>query len=197
MQATNIHATADTSEAASFNRKAILKFRETLVLDPRHPVARAAIGHSYYLLDDFPQAIKWFEASIKTASNKTELDLAANYRELGLSRIGTNDMEGGYKDLRKSFRLSAINEPQDSLAIKQVTAQDLSSLGQQAFYYGDGYDSEGQTQKGRDYHEAGVNMLLLAYAIDTTRKDVAQLIVGKASKLGNTRLAMKYKKLAY
>jgi tetratricopeptide (TPR) repeat protein len=191
LQATNLHATADTVRASSFNRKAILKFREALKLDPTHPIARAAIGHSYYLLDDFPTAIRWFEAS-----NKIDTASVASYRELGLSRIGTGAIDKGWADLRTAFRLDSVNGADKLAETKHVTVSDLLSLGQQVFSYGEAYTVEDEPKKGRDYQEVAVNMLLIGYSIEPTRKDVAKVIAAYAQKLKNERLRAKYAQLA-
>ena len=52
----------DATKASALERKAIEKYRQTLQLDSTYGMVRAALGHSYYLLDEYPQAIQWFEA---------------------------------------------------------------------------------------------------------------------------------------
>lgn len=182
---------ADTARASRLERQAINKYRQALEVDSTHRMVRATLGHSYYVLNDFPTAIKWFEAS-----NKVDTASVASYRELGICRLGTGDIEGGCADLRTAFRLDSVNGPAKLIETKTITADDLASLGQLVFSYGEGYAAQGELAKARDYQEVGVNILLVGYAVQSTRKDIARLIAERAKKLRNESLQAKYMRLA-
>jgi tetratricopeptide (TPR) repeat protein len=181
----------NAEQAVELEKQAIAKYLQTLKVDSTHRMVRATLGHSYYVLNDFSTAIKWFEAS-----NKVDTASVASYRELGICRLGTGDIEGGWADLRTAFRLDSVNGPAKLTETKTITVDDLSSLGQQVFSYGEGYAAQGEPEKGRDYREAGVNILLVGYSIQSTRKDVARLIAEDAKKLHNEPLRVKYTQLA-
>ncbi|RYU84262.1 tetratricopeptide repeat protein [Hymenobacter persicinus] len=161
----------DTAQARPLERQAIGKYQETLGLDSTHRLVRSALGHSYYLLDKYPQAITWFEAS-----NKVDTASAPSYRELGLSRISQGDIQQGWADLQKAFRLAPGSD------IKAVTADDLYNLGRRAFAYGEAYAAGGEAGKGTAYQKYAVSVLQMAYSTDPTRKDVAQTLADLAAR---------------
>jgi tetratricopeptide (TPR) repeat protein len=181
----------NATKSVKLEKQAIAKYLQTLQVDSSHLMVRATLGHSYYLLNNFPVAIKWFEAS-----NKVDTASVASYRELGICRLGTGDIEGGWADLRTAFRLDSVNGPAKLAETKTITADDLASLGQQMFSYGEKYAAQGEPAKARDYQEAAVNILLVGYSLQSTRKDIARLIAERAKKLHNEPLRVKYTQLA-
>ena len=181
----------DVAKAALLERKAINKYRQTLQLDSAHGMVRAALGHSHYLMDEYPQAIKWFEAS-----NRIDTASVAVYRELGICRIAMNQCEPGWQDLQTSFRLDSLSGAGSLAETKKVTADDLYNLGCQAFENGEGYDQQGKVEEGRSFKEFGLNILFIAYAVESSRKDIAKAIAGRAGKLGDVARQRKYAKLS-
>jgi len=155
----------NATKSTELEKQAIAKYLQTLQVDSSHLMVRATLGHSYYLLNDFPTAIKWFEAS-----NKVDTASVASYRELGICRLGTGDIEGGWANLRTAFRLDSVNGPTKLAETKTITADDLANLGQQMFSYGEGYAAQGEPAKARDYQETAVNILLVGYSLQSTRK---------------------------
>ncbi|TVT37388.1 hypothetical protein FNT36_23615 [Hymenobacter setariae] len=169
-------------KAIALNRQAIDKFKETLIIDSTHFGARGALGHSYYLLGDFKEAINWFEKS-----NVIDDKSAGNSRELGLSRINLGQIEAGYKDLTKAFKLDKSEE------IRSITADDLYDIGKLAFEYSAEYSKRGEAKKGANYQEFSLTVLKMAYDIDENRKDIAATLVEFADKAGEKELADKYR----
>ncbi|GAB2961174.1 hypothetical protein GCM10027048_31540 [Hymenobacter coalescens] len=165
-------ALADTAVAHGLERQAIAKYHEALQLDSMHRLARAALGHSYYLLDRYPEAIRWFEAS-----NRLDSTSAPNYRELGLSRISLGQIAPGWADLQRAYRLD------NSAQIRTVTADDLYHLGVRAFNYGEGYEAGGELAKGLAYKKYAVSVLQMAYVSDRSRKDVGQKLAELAARV--------------
>lgn len=181
----------DAAKAGALERKAIEKYRQTLQLDSAHGMVRAALGHSYYLLDEYPQAIQWFEAS-----NRVDTASVAAYRELGICRIALNQCAPGWQDLQTAFRLDSLSGQGRLAETKKVTADDLYNLGCQAFGYGETYGRQGEQEKSRGFKEFGLNVLFLAYAIESSRKDIAQAIAERTGKLGDIARQKKYARLA-
>jgi tetratricopeptide (TPR) repeat protein len=161
---------ADTAQAHALERQAIEKYHETLQADSTHPMARAAMGHSYYLLDKYPEAIRWFEAS-----NKVDSASAPSYRELGLSRISLGEVEPGWADLQRAFHLDTTQK------IRAVTADDLYGLGQRAYQFGEVYQAGGNATKGQQYKQYAVAVLQMAYATDRSRKDIGKTLAELAA----------------
>lgn len=181
----------DVTKAAALERKAIEKYRQTFQLDSAHGMVRAALGHSYYLLDEYPQAIRWFEAS-----NRIDTASVAAYRELGICRIAMNHCEPGWQDLQTAFRLDSLNGKDRLAETKKITTDDLYHLGSQACGYGETYDRQGEREKGRGFEELGLNALFMAYAIDSSRKDIATAIAEHTGQLGDSARQKKYARLA-
>ena len=181
----------DATKAAASERKAIEKYRQTLQLDSTHGIVRAALGHSHYLLDEYPQAIQWFEAS-----NRLDTASVAVYRELGICRIAMNQRELGWNDLQNAFRLDSLSVTGSLAETKMRTADDLYNLGCQAFGYGETCDQQGKVEEGRSFKESGLNSLFMAYDIDSARKDIAKAIAERTGKLGDIALQKKCLKLS-
>lgn len=181
----------DAIKAADLGRKAVEKYQQTLQMDSTHKIARSALGHSYYLLDEYPQAIHWFEAS-----NRIDTASVAAYRELGICRIAMNQDEAGWNDLQHAFRLDSLYGQGSLAETKRITADDLYSMGCQAFEYGETYDEQGQADKGRGFKEFGTNILFMAYSIESSRKEIAKAIAERTGKLGDAKLQKKYLELS-
>lgn len=181
----------NAATAAILERKAIAKYQQTLQIDSSHRMARATMGHSYYLLDEYPQAIQWFEAS-----NRLDTTSVAVYRELGICRIAMNQTEQGWNDLQNAFRLDSSSATGNLAETKKITADDLSAFGCQAFEHGETYDQQGKSEEGRGFKEFGLNILFMAYDIDPARKDIAKAIAERTGKLGDVALQKKYLKLS-
>src|SRR4051812_33161468 len=58
----------NNEKAVDLNRQSIEKFKETLQIDPTHPIARSAIGHGLYLNRQYSEAIQWFQQANKISS---------------------------------------------------------------------------------------------------------------------------------
>ena len=172
-------------KADSLNKQSIEKFKETLKLDSTHPLVRSALAHGFYVDKQFKEAIYWFDQA-----NKLNGEAAANYREMGLSKINLGQITEGKADINKAFSMDTTKE------IKEITIQDLVNVGQLAFEYGDGYIQQGEPDKGKAYKEFSVGVLMLAFEYDKTKKDVALTIADFASKLGDKETSTKYKALA-
>ncbi|WP_100337398.1 hypothetical protein [Hymenobacter chitinivorans] len=181
----------DAAKAAALERRAIAKYEQTLALDSTHGMVRAAMGHSYYLLDDYKNAVQWFEAS-----NRIDTASVAAYRELGICKIALNRTEEGWNDLQTAFRLDSLSGTGRAAETKRITADDLYNMGCKAFAYGETYAVQGEAAKATGFKEFGLNILFLAYGIESSRKDIAAGIAERAGKLGDTARQQKYRKLA-
>ena len=178
-------AEADVTKAAGLERQAIQKYEQVLTVDSTHGLVRSTMGHSYYLLNDYAKAIKWFEAS-----NQVDTASASSYRELGIC------METGWNDLHTAFHLESISGATDTSEIKKITADELDGMGRQAFEYGGTYETQGEADKATRLKEYGMNILFMAYEIESSRKDIAKAIAERAEKMGDTARHDKYFKLS-
>jgi len=171
--------------ANELNSKPIEKYKETLTIDNNHKIARSALGHSYYLQRELKEGMHWFEQA-----NKLDTPTAENYRELGLCKINLGQISEGKTDLDKAFEMDKGSE------IKEITVLDLVDIGHLAFEYGDGYEAEGDKEKGLSYKRFSIGVLITAFNINETNKDVAKAISEYAEKIGDTNTMLKYKEIA-
>ena len=169
-------------KAASLNKQSIDKFKETFRLDSTHPIVRSALGHSLYIDKQFEEAIQWF-----IQANKINGEAAVNYREMGLCKINIGQIQEGKADIDKAFSIDTTKE------IRELTIQDLTDIGELAFQYGDGYIQQGEPEKGKNYKAFSIDVLILAFEYDKSRKDIALTIADFADKLGDKETANKYK----
>lgn len=178
-------AKGNYEKASELNKKSIEKFKETLGIDSTHRGARAALAQVLYMDKQFAESIYWFEQAIRTDG-----EVAANYRGLGLSKINLGKIQEGAADIDKAFSIDTTAE------IREVTIQDLTYIGDLAFSYGDGFIQQGEPKKGNDYKSFSIGALILAYEYDSTKKDIASKIAKYAEAIGEEKKAEKYKKLA-
>ena len=184
-------AETDVTKAAGLERQAIQKYEHVLTVDSTHGLVRSTMGHSYYLLNDYAKAIKWFETS-----NQVDTASASSYRELGICKIALNELETGWNDLHTAFHLESISGATDASEIKKITADELDGMGRQAFEYGETYETQGEADKATGFKEYGMNILFMAYEIESSRKDIAKAIAERAEKMGDTARHDKYFKLS-
>jgi hypothetical protein len=96
----------------------------------------------------------------------------------------------GRADLEKAFDMD--NGPE----IKEITILDLIDIGHLAFEYGEGYDAEGNKDKSLSYKRFALGVLITAYNIDVTKRDIAKTIFQFAEKIGDETTMLKYKEIA-
>ncbi|MBJ6109514.1 hypothetical protein JAO73_10845 [Hymenobacter sp. BT523] len=181
LDALRFYERGDYKNSEDANKKAILKFEQTLQIDSTHKGARSALGHSFYLIGEFRKAIIWFEKA-----NQIDEQTAPNLRELGLSKINLGQVPEGRQDLEKAFKLDTSQE------IRKITADDLYDIGKLAFEYGEDYIGQGESEKGKTYKLFSIDVLRLGFEIDNDRKDIARTIVVLANKIGDKTTAAKY-----
>lgn len=172
-------------KARELNVKAMEKYKEALRLDSTHRLVRSALGHSSYLQKDFAAGIYWFEQA-----NKLDTPMAVNYREMGLCKINLGRIPEGQRDLERAFVMDGGKK------IKDITVADLTDIGQLAFQYGEAYNAEGETAKGATYKRFSIGVLLTAFTIDTTKKEIAGMIADYAENIGEKPTADKYRAIA-
>jgi tetratricopeptide (TPR) repeat protein len=168
-------------KATMLNRQSISKFQQTLRLDSTHPLVRSALAHSLYIDQKFREAIIWFEQA-----NKINGNVAANYREMGLCKVNLGQIREGKSDIDKAFSMDTRKE------IKEITIQDLDDIGKLAFSYGDGYIKDGDTIKGKNYKSFSIDVLMLAFQYDSSKKQIALTIADYANKSGDKETSRKY-----
>jgi tetratricopeptide (TPR) repeat protein len=172
-------------KALEFNKQSIEKFKETLKLDSTHTAVRSALGHSLYIDKQFKEAIHWFEES-----NRLNGEQVQNYRELGLCKVNLGQIKLGKADIDKAFSMDKSKE------IRDLTLLDLADIGNLAFEYGQGYEKDGELEKGKNYKVFSIGVLMLVYEYDNSKKDIALKISDFADKIGDKETALKYKQLA-
>jgi tetratricopeptide (TPR) repeat protein len=174
-----------TKEANDLLTRAIEKYKETLRIDSTHGLARSVLGHSYYLLKKYREGVYWFEQA-----NKLDTPMAQNYREMGLCKINMGQIPAGWQDLKRAFAIDGGKE------IREATIADLTDIGHLAFEYGKAYEAEGAKEKGITYKRFSIGVLLTAFDIDTTKKEIAATISQYAEKIGEKSTAERYREIA-
>jgi len=182
LQAIDEQNKGNFDKASFLNKQSIDKFKDVLKLDSTHPVVRSTLAHSLYIDKQFKEAIHWFDQA-----NKVNGEFAANYREMGLCRINLGQIPEGKADIDKAFSMDVTKQ------IREITIQDLTNIGELAFKYSDGYTQQGEPDKGKMYKAFSVNVLMIAFEYDTSKRDIASTIADFADKLGDKETAKKYK----
>jgi len=175
----------DFDKSDSLNKQSIDKFKETLRLDSLHPVVRSTLAHGLYIDKQFKDAIHWFGQA-----NKINGEFAANYREMGLCKINLGQIQKGRLDIDKALSMDTTKE------IRVITIEDLIGIGELASEYGNGYIKQGEPDKGKTYKVFSIEVLMLAFEYDKSRKDIASTVADFADKLGDKETARKYKALS-
>lgn len=171
-------------KADTLNKESIIKFKETYKLDSTHTAIRSSLGHSLYIDKQFKEAIHWFGEA-----NKVNGEAAIKYREMGLCKINIGKIEEGKTDIDKAFSMDTTK------VIREITLRDLTDIGEVAFQYGDGYIRQGEKEKGNNYKIFSIEVLILAFNYDNSRKDIAKKIADLAHKFGDNETSTKYKML--
>jgi len=185
LQSITVQQQGDYNQATELNKKSIEKFKEVFKIDSANPIIRSCLAHSLYVDKQFSEAIFWFEKA-----NKIDGKTAANYRELGLCDINIGEMQKGKSDIDSAFLMDTTKE------IRQITVDDLTNIGELAFSYAEDYTKQGDVEKGAAYKKFSIQVLILAYDYDTTRKEFIGKIIGFAQKTGDKETADYYRNLA-
>lgn len=174
LQAIEAQEKGNFEGSVRLNTMAIEKFHEALKVDSNHAMVRGVLGHNYYLIRNYKDAIYWFEQAIAHDSA-----FAPTYREYGLSKINLGDINGGREAINKAFELDS------SRTIREITTQDLYDIGTLAFDYGKGYEAEGDKEKGTVYRKFALNVLLTAHQIDSTNIAINRSITDFTQQIKN------------
>lgn len=178
MKAEIYHKGNKPQQSYEFNKQAIEKFLEVVKLDPAHPIAPSALGHSYYLVREYKEGIKWFEKALDR-----DTTMAINYREYGLCKINEGDLKGGKAAIDKSLKIDSSSRTVD------VLVNELYNIGSLAFKFGNGYEQQGEAAKGTIYKKFAVSVLFMAHEFDPRKTKVMEKIAEFATLLGDERTA--------
>ena len=143
----------------------IKKFKETLQIDPNHKGVASAMGHNYYEIRNYDEAINWFTKAISVQPK-----FAVNYQFLGLSQINKGKVETGERNIEKAFEID------NSEDMKYNTISNLVHIGNLAYSYGDTYEQEGKIEKGNDYRKFGIRVLMSALEYSNNDKEIRKMI---------------------
>lgn len=138
-------------EVKDLYEQAIKKFKEAIDIDSSCHAAYSPIGFSNYEIRNYDEAAIYFQKAILF-----EPQFAVNYQYLGLSQINKGNVEEGEKNINKAFELDKSEE------IKSITIENLTNIGNLAYAYGEGWEKEGNTEKGISYKKFGVRVLISA-----------------------------------
>ncbi len=169
-------------KATLLNKQSIDKFLETLKIDSTHPLARGFLAQSYYSDQQYKEAIQMFGEQ-----NKLSGDRAVNYRGMGICKIHLGQIQEGKSDIDMAFSLDTTKE------IRDITMEDLIGIGESAFQYVDSNYQHSGPLKDNGYKKFAIEVLILAYEYDTTRKDIALKISDFAKMSGDMETVSKYK----
>lgn len=159
--------------------QSIEKFKETLQIDSNHKGVAGALGHNYYEITEYDEAIKWF-----TKATKDQPEFAVSYHFLGLSQINKGRVEEGEKNIKRAFEMDTSEE------MRYSTISNLVHIGNLAYSYGDAYEEEGNEKQGADYHKFGVRVLMTALEYSNNDNEIIKMIEGYAVKMNDESLLM-------
>lgn len=158
-------------------KMSIEKFKETLQIDPNHKGVASALGHNYYEIRDYDEAINWFSKAIQV-----QPEFAVNYQFLGLSQINKGKVEEGEKNIEKAMEMDTSED------MKYNTISNLVHIGNLAYSYGDAYEEEGKKEQGNDYRKFGIRVLISALEYSDNDKEIGKMIEDYAVKMDDETL---------
>ncbi len=156
----------------------IEKFKETLQIDSNHKGVASALGHNYYEIRNYDEAINWFTEAIKV-----QPEFAVNYQFLGLSQINKSKVEEGEKNIEKAFEIDKSEN------MKNNTISNLVHIGNLAYSYGDAYEKEGKKEQGNDYRKFGIRVLMSALKYSNNDKEIGKMIEEYSVKMNDEILS--------
>jgi tetratricopeptide (TPR) repeat protein len=177
LDAGNLVGQGHDDDVKNLYEQAIKKFKEALEIDNSHYAAYSPIGFSNYEIRNYDEAAIYFEKAISVDSAS-----ALNYQYLGLSQINKGNVEDGEKNINKAFELDKGEE------IRSVTIENLTNIGNLAYTYGEGWEKEGNTEKGMSYKKFGVRVLLSAFEYSKQDNKIGKMIKEYAVKLNDKSL---------
>lgn len=178
LDAGNFMEEGNEEEAKKRYEMSIEKFKETIQIDPNHKGVPSALGHNYYEIREYDEAINWFTKAIQV-----QPEFAVNYQFLGLSQINKGKIEEGEKNIEKAMEMDTSED------MKYNTISNLVHIGNLAYSYGDAYEEEGKKEQGNDYRKFGIRVLMSALEYSNNDKEIGKMIESYAAKMNDETLS--------
>lgn len=175
----------DSKGAGDLYSKANTAYNKSLELDSTNMSARSAIASNHYKNKDYTAAIEWY-----AKANTLEGEKAPNYREMGLIKISMDELNEGKEYLEKSVALDHSEENRKEII------NGLLAVGDNKFKEGTNLKTQGNVDAAKKQQNYAMSVLMLAYYLDNTRKDVAGTIAKYADEVGDYTVKVQYTKLS-
>ncbi len=175
----------DAKTANDLHSKAIAQYKEALQFDSTNKQIRGEMAASYYESSNYKDALDWY-----TKATAQDGEKAAYYRNMGIIKVKTGELEPGKDLLEKSVSLDHSAENRDAVV------KALTEAGKRQFEEGKATKVKGNMELAKKQQNDAMSVLMMAYYYDNTRKDVAAIIAQYADEIGDNTVKVQYTKLS-
>lgn len=176
----------DATNAQALYKQSIEKFDAALQLDSTLTAARSAKAASLYGSGQYQDALSIYQQVNGTEGGET----AASLRDIGLIKLHQGELTEGQEFLDKAITLDHSKE------LVAAINKELLRIGEKNFNEGAELKKQGDSDTAKKHQSYAMNVLMLAYYYDNTRKDVAGKIAEYADVVGDYTVKMQYTKLS-